>query len=894
MALTITSNLTEISDADTATGWGGDNLAAGAGIDTDQAWEGNGCYAAQAKSTGLSRVYFTANSSINMEDKYLRIWARFTEINKYEKTENGAIRICVEDTNNNGAEWYMAGPDAGLDEGWNLYIVKCTHNTQDRFWTTGGGISASVNMQDLYLFGVTVNMSSKPARAANIFVDAIRYGDGLTITGTPDVAGQGFKEIAEADDATANKYGIFNYDRKSGVYFLSGNLVFGDSAGTSSVNFTDSSDAKIFLPDYWGGPPPEDWGSGDKVGQWGWHMHETRGFKIVGNSTGTTKFNLGSVVGTGDERQGILGGVISSQLDGFIFDAETDTGDIDECYLYGVTFEGGSNVKLSGASTQKAIGCTFFNCDEVQSNNAEFLNNRIIAPMDRGVEITSSHDHELTTYIASGADTKRRFDHAGVNYWEGKNILNMTEFFNDESDVSTFSFFMAMENEAMAWGSRGRYTTLSVNVNSGSYNTWVWDWDYWNGSAWADLGPYILSDETINLTVNGQGELTFAIPSDWAQYAYQSSSTQNVKSRELYYVRASINWVVGDDLILNPSDSYIKNAVEAHTHFPSSGNYTINDFSYFGHASSPGHPQWHLENSAAATTEDSYAVSNQSANQTLGNGTVNGVAQSFNGGGNVLTSASFWLSRTLNPTGNITAYLYAHSGTYGTSSIPTGSALATSNTVNVEDVHITTDGRLINFEFEEGITLTSGTKYVLALEYDGGNTGNYINVGIDDSSPSHAGNLSTKSSGTWTANSSADAIFFIYTGAKVNVSADGGNPSTKWNSNNSPGATELTNSVSISIRAYDTSNSANVSGVRVYLTAASGGSLPVGTTILDPQSQTTNAAGLVVDNFNYTGNQPVSGWARQGSSSPYYKEATLSGTITSAGLSLTAPMVRDE
>jgi hypothetical protein len=57
------------------------------------------------------------------------------------------------------------------------------------------------------------------------------------------------------------------------------------------------------------------------------------------------------------------------------------------------------------------------------------------------------------------------------------------------------------------------------------------------------------------------------------------------------------------------------------------------------------------------------------------------LSQSFVGNGANLKYATFFAHKSGNPTGNVYAKLYAHSGVYGTSSVPTGSPLATSDPI---------------------------------------------------------------------------------------------------------------------------------------------------------------------------------------------------------------------
>lgn len=174
---------------------------------------------------------------------------------------------------------------------------------------------------------------------------------------------------------------------------------------------------------------------------------------------------------------------------------------------------------------------------------------------------------------------------------------------------------------------------------------------------------------------------------------------------------------------------------------------------------------------------DSYSESNADVFFTIPNsGTLTQVGQSFIGNGGLLTDVKFYLKKSGSTTGNITAYLYAHSGTYGTSSVATGSALATSSTVDSST--LTSTATLYTFTFDGTYTLVDGTNYVIAIEYTGGNYfgGIFINVGCDQTSSTHAGN-GCFYDGAWTASSNIDLAFYIYTITSEDVYTSWTNPS---------------------------------------------------------------------------------------------------------------------
>ena len=116
-----------------------------------------------------------------------------------------------------------------------------------------------------------------------------------------------------------------------------------------------------------------------------------------------------------------------------------------------------------------------------------------------------------------------------------------------------------------------------------------------------------------------------------------------------------------------------------------------------------------------------------------------------------------------NITGNATVKIYAMSGTYGSTGIPTGTALATSDNIDVSTISSSTEEFVTyNFSGANKINLANATKYALAVEYTGGDASNYLNVKAH--THIHSGNLSVRirTTSTWSAQSSYDLIFYVY------------------------------------------------------------------------------------------------------------------------------------
>ncbi|MFA5696431.1 MAG: hypothetical protein WC917_03205, partial [Bacilli bacterium] len=113
----------------------------------------------------------------------------------------------------------------------------------------------------------------------------------------------------------------------------------------------------------------------------------------------------------------------------------------------------------------------------------------------------------------------------------------------------------------------------------------------------------------------------------------------------------------------------------------------------------------------------------------------------------------------------MTARLYEVTGTPGSTAKPTGSPLATSD---VFDSSLAPTSGLFTFNFSgaERYLLVPNTNYIITVQYSGGDTNNKVNIGLDSTSPTHAGNLSYSANGTtWGAIAGYDLIFYVY-GAK--------------------------------------------------------------------------------------------------------------------------------
>lgn len=131
--------------------------------------------------------------------------------------------------------------------------------------------------------------------------------------------------------------------------------------------------------------------------------------------------------------------------------------------------------------------------------------------------------------------------------------------------------------------------------------------------------------------------------------------------------------------------------------------------------------------------------------------------QTFNTRPASLTSVKFYLKQVGTTSGNMYAALFEHTGTFGTTGAPTGTVLATSDTVNAAGI-VATDYVEVEFTFT-AYTLEWG-HYAVGLHFNSGTDGDatiYLARGLDPGHPGVAFTFETV--GGYTTDSTNDAGF---------------------------------------------------------------------------------------------------------------------------------------
>lgn len=388
MPLTVTTDLTVISTAETITGWSnyGSGGAGAAALEPDYFVQGSNCISrgvtGAATNKGMcfdigsgSTLNFSQNGS--HYGKLIYIWVRCATPGLSDTRANGGIRVLVGsgatapgDAAGVWSAFYVDGSDTlAATDGWKCYVFDPTLPPSTTF---GGG----VDLTAIRWFGAVMRATGT-AKGQNFGVDQVSYGLGeLRCRGANTNAGAGFKEMADADFGTvANRYGIIV--EKEGVFLVKGKLVLGDAISTNSTTFTSQDETLIW--EY------QTYYDGTRQRPLIRNLNPNTGLPYFGldfrgNGTGDTVITFGVKVGSGDTASGRSGSTFVGGRNKVAFDF--DDGSVEGISIYGCTFRnirGGIDMSAN-ASTDEFIGnivakCGSFRAGPVKVRACSFIDN---------------------------------------------------------------------------------------------------------------------------------------------------------------------------------------------------------------------------------------------------------------------------------------------------------------------------------------------------------------------------------------------------------------------------------------------------------------------------------------------------------------------------------------
>lgn len=379
MAVTVSSLMTTLDPAEAVTNWNAHNIVgtmgALAAIDaTDEEMppkQGTYCLAWDIDiETG---GYYYAFTATDYSDKIVYIWASAFTAASLEVSNPGAgqsgVFIIARDSSGNYGYWHVGGSDT-YPGGWRCFVADLSQAPDTHSGT-------APNLANCDGIGLGFRHLAKSKATHNVFIDFLRItnkGDGLKVaTSAASVAD--WDDLYVGDESISA--GIIR--KVAGVYFVQGPIQFGDVT-TGDVEFKDTSQVVVF----------EDASLSDG------HYE----LKVVGNASGTIKFQMGNKSG----ERGIQGCTVTGTLPFKV--TATDT-DIDEFKLYGCTL---ANVGLTSlppnAAGREVIDTTWLDSSEVVADTCIVKYCSFVNSDDRGVRISStSHNVTDCTFINCGHGT---------------------------------------------------------------------------------------------------------------------------------------------------------------------------------------------------------------------------------------------------------------------------------------------------------------------------------------------------------------------------------------------------------------------------------------------------------------------------------------------------------
>lgn len=317
MAITVTPLLTTISNCDATTGW------TAATVNTDIYKEGTGSLSASVSNTTSTTYYYTLAAPTDFTGYHLYQWLCATS--RVDTKANGGLRMYMYCSNTAYRTWYVGGND-NYAGGWQCFVVD-PNNTSDV-----GLSSGTFDITQVTRVGVQFKtIQSIKAGLLNVFWDIVRYGSGLRIT-SADTDTITLQNIYDTNDTSTNAYGIVS--KNNDIFFVQGELIFGSTTAGQHISFSDSDQVLVFL--------------NRPVASTLYKI------KVEGNSTGTINFQLGSSSGSGSSTLGYDGVLVKSAISTLTYSLDFADANIDNLKLYGSTFAGAGNVNIG--STSQALG----------------------------------------------------------------------------------------------------------------------------------------------------------------------------------------------------------------------------------------------------------------------------------------------------------------------------------------------------------------------------------------------------------------------------------------------------------------------------------------------------------------------------------------------------------
>jgi len=377
MALTVSpKNYLSISTCESTTGWTGNKVA----VVPDYFKQSQNSLGFTFTTAGNNDAYITG--SWNLDGiKHLRIWFMTVALKELQTDALGGIQFLISDGTSTG--YYYVGGKTTYPGGWYNLVVDLSR-------AVDAGTKPVMN--SITSVGIRVVLTSAPKNVQNTWLDNLICCDGLICISDTQFA---LQDIYDKDnDPAVGGWGIVR--KFGGAYYLVGNLEFGDNVEMNSCDFKDMSQSITF----------ED----RKVHP---DLYE---IKVVGNTTGATKFQLGDKPGTA----GISGCLVRTQALAQTPKFKITCTDINvsDFKLYGTSFLDAGAISLpENGANREVLNCNFEACGEIAVSTCVVKNCNFISSDAAAVLMSDvSHCQNITKCNFITCTQGMRITAYGVGY----------------------------------------------------------------------------------------------------------------------------------------------------------------------------------------------------------------------------------------------------------------------------------------------------------------------------------------------------------------------------------------------------------------------------------------------------------------------------------------------
>lgn len=460
---TITSGMSLTDGAEATTNYNEVRWSGGGQAPTSPAQEtgffvqGNACNSMRvSRSNTVAGMAYTLSTPIDMSsgngNEVLGMWIAITSPTAVDTVANNGIFIWVSSSTETGTNaptayrgWTVGGSD---------FPITSFRYVQVDVSNTASFSAGTIDFTNIRRVGVGISTpgSVPTLRSDNIYLDAHYIGRPV-YTGTSNALESAMNWNDFLSDSVTNENGLI--EDLGGIYRCGCGFQIGDTTQSNVTTFTDTSDTKILFKEfvyYNGSSTPIQ--ALDYARDYGMFMR--------GTSTNKTAMTLGTTVGSGDDRVGVLGGSLSTANKTEMTFSMDGSGLHTETFLYGTTIDGAHETLFSNFSTDgdkyELISATIINSASIEITNLSdpndlILNSTFINPdskqtggvNNRAVEISSGGDATAgseairnCSFITSGTPTDQAMIYFSFNLTDNTNALNNIKFFGDYSSATLF------------------------------------------------------------------------------------------------------------------------------------------------------------------------------------------------------------------------------------------------------------------------------------------------------------------------------------------------------------------------------------------------------------------------------------------------------------------------